>query len=228
VKHASTLVLVVLVTLGLGCRTVSREAVEPPQLGFLAGVYDRLEPGEGGEASFRYVAADADWSRYDRILLDPVQYWDDPNGDVSPDVEQLLTTYLHARLKEKLEKGGFPLAALPGPGVLRVQSALFDASAATPILRTASLVVPVGLVINAAQSVATRRFAFSGQLQAAMKVTDAQSGELLAAALDRRSGGAGVRPALQWQWGDAKAAIDFWADRFTERLRELHGKIEAK
>ncbi len=223
-----TVSLALVLLLGLGCgATLQREVEKPQRLGFLSGVYERLEPGADGEVALRYLKDGVDWSRYDRILLDPVQYWDDPDGDVGADVEQLLTSYLHAKLQQNLEQGNFPLAPLPGPGVLRVQLALLDASAATPILRTVSLVVPTALVVNAAQRLVSNRYTFSGQLQVAMKVTDARSGELLAAALDRRSGGANVRQAVQWQWGDAEAAIDFWAERFTERLRELHGRIGA-
>ena len=73
----------------------------------------------------------------------------------------------------------------------------FDASAATPVWRTVSLVVPINLVLSATGRLVTGRYSFSGQLQVAMKVTDSQCGELLAAVLDRRSGGAGIRPALQ-------------------------------
>jgi hypothetical protein len=32
---------------------------------------------------------------------------------------------------------------------------------------------------------------------------------------------------VQWEWGDAKAAIDHWAEKFAKRMQELRGRIEA-
>jgi hypothetical protein len=218
---------ILLVSFGCGS-TMQREVKEPQKLGFLAKDYHRLQPGEEGEAALVFLKDGADWSQYKAILLDPVQYWDDPEDPLSPEVEQMLTSYLHAKLRESLEQGGFRVAELPGPGVLRAQLALLDASASTPILRSVSLVVPVGLVLNTAQRFVTDSYTFSGQIQAAMRVSDSQTGEVLAAALDRRSGGANLERAVQWQWGDAKAAIDLWSERFTKRLRELHDRLGTK
>ena len=59
-----------------------------------------------------------------------------------------------------------------------------------------------------------------------MKVSDSQTGEVLAAALDRRSGGASPQSVVVWQWGDAKAAIDVWSERFAKRVRELADRLE--
>jgi hypothetical protein len=219
--------ILLLAAFTLACGTVQRGVEAPQQRGFLAGSYDRLRPGTGGEAALVYVREDAAWQSYQGILLDPVQYWDEPDGELRPDVQQMLTSYFDASVREHLKKEGFQLAELPGPGVVRVQLALLDASAATPVLRSVSLVVPFALVLNTAQRVVTDKYTFSGQIEAAMKVTDAQSGELLAAALDRRAGGANPKAVVQWEWGDAKAAIDHWAEQFARRMQELRGRIEA-
>lgn len=58
----------------------------------------------------------------------------------------------------------------------------------------------------------------------ALKATDSRTGQLLAAGLDRRSGGGSLEQAAVWQWGDAKAAMDLWSQRSTQRLVELRAK----
>jgi hypothetical protein len=228
-RRVPLLVLFALLVIGVGCgSTLQRSVEEPKRLGFLAKDEHRLQPGAEGQAALVFVKEGVDWSGYEAILLDPVQYWDDPEDPLDPDVEQMLTTYLYSKLSESLAEEGFRVAALPGPGVLRAQLALLDASASTPVLRSVSLVVPIGLVLNTAQRLVTDSYTFSGQIQAAMRVSDSQTGEVVAAALDRRSGGANLERAVQWQWGDAKAAIDLWSERFTKRLRELHDRLAPK
>jgi len=47
------------------------------------------------------------------------------------------------------------------------------------------------------------------------------TGQVLAAGVDKRSGGLSIKNADVWEWGDAKAAMDFWAQRIATRLQEL-------
>ena len=211
-----------------GCASTLPQKPETPQSkGFLVNVYDKLQPGGEGQAALRYVKPNVNWLRYQSILLEPVQYWSGADSSVSPDVAQMLTSYFYNEMKENLEKQKFTLAQLPGPGVLRVQLALMDASAATPVLRTVSLVLPQALLLNSLQRVFSGRYTFAGHIEVAMKASDASTGELLAAGLDRRSGGGGIQQAVQWQWGDAEAAMDAWAETYTARLEELRAKIKA-
>jgi len=227
--HTAIFASAVALALALGCASTLQQKPEAPaSMGFLAGVYDELEPGSEGQVALRYTNPNANWSQYHQVLLDPVQFWSGEESKLAPDAAQMLTTYFYNAMKENLEKGGFSLAELPGPGVLRAQLALLDASAATPIMRTVSLVVPQALLINAAQRAFSDKYAFSGHIEVALKVTDAQTGELLAAGLDRRSGGGGIQQAAQWKWGDAEAALDYWAELFTKRLQEYQAQMKAK
>jgi len=57
-----------------------------------------------------------------------------------------------------------------------------------------------------------------------MKVTDAISGQLLAAAIDKREGGIALSAAAQWRWGDAENAMNYWAQKISARLIELQGR----
>jgi hypothetical protein len=137
-----------------------------------------------------------------------------------------LTAYAYNELKEDLQKD-FTIVDQGGPGVLILQVALVNATASTPRLRSVSVVVPQLRVINAAQSLATGSYAFVGSAEAMMKATDAVSGQLLAAAVDKRAGGVALSSAAQWQWGDAKNAIDYWAEKIDSRLLQLQGRSAA-
>jgi hypothetical protein len=65
---------------------------------------------------------------------------------------------------------------------------------------------------------ASGTFPFVGGAQAEAKITDSVSGDLLAAAADKRIGGGSFTTGFQWQWGDAENAIDKWCEMFAERL----------
>ena len=66
--------------------------------------------------------------------------------------------------------------------------------------------------------VATGTYAFVGSAQGAMKLNDSVSGELLAAAVDKRVGGTSIKNVDVFQWGDADNAIKYWADLTDQRL----------
>jgi hypothetical protein len=85
-------------------------------------------------------------------------------------------------------------------------------------MRTVSMVVPQARTLNTLKYAATGAYAFVGGAEAEMKLTDAASGQLLAAAMDKRIGGGSLEAAAQWQWGDAENAMKAWATQLTERV----------
>lgn len=194
--------------------------------GFLGSDVSLLQPGKEGQAAMVYINSSAQWSQYTKIMLEPVEFWDSADSTVSPSDQHMLTAYAYNKLKEDLQKN-FTLVDQGGPGVLVLQVALVNATAATPGLRSVSVVVPQLRVINAAQSLASGSYAFVGSAEAMMKATDAVSGQLLAAAIDKRAGGVALSTAAQWKWGDAENAIDYWAQKIDRRLLELQGRTPA-
>ena len=189
--------------------------------GFLGDAYPLLEKGGKCQVELCYVAHGIDWKKYHGVVLEPVQFWAGEDSKVAPDAQQMLATYIYNSLDANLAKVGVNIVDLPGPGIMRAQIALTDVTTATPILRTVSVIVPQARVINQAQQLVTGSYGFSGSAEVALKVTDSQTGQLLAAAVDRRGGGGSIEQAAQWQWGDVQAAIDVWSQRFAERMAEL-------
>lgn len=204
------------------------ESGAPPAAltGFFGADYSKLQPGGEGQAAMVYINPSAQWNQYDKIMLEPIEFWDSANSSVSPSDQHMLTAYLHNKLKQDLEKH-FTLVDQGGPGVMVLQGALVNATAATPGLRSVSVVIPQARLLNGVQSLATGSYAFVGSAEAEMKLTDSTSGELLAAGIDKRAGGMALSSAAQWKWGDAENAMDYWAQKITNRLLELQGKATA-
>ena len=64
---------------------------------------------------------------------------------------------------------------------------------------------------------ATEKPAFVGAAQIELKITAAQTGKVVAAAVDRRVGGKTVGKGFD-SWADVKHAFDWWAELAAYRL----------
>ena len=115
----------------------------------------------------------------------------------------------------------FQIVDKPGPGVMNLQVALTDIEAATPVLRTVSMVVPQIRVLAMVKYAATDSYPFVGRVQGEIEVTDSKTGDVLGAAVDRRIGGGSPETAAQWKWGDVQNVMDNWAGRVATRLANL-------
>ena len=89
--------------------------------------------------------------------------------------------------------------------------ALTDAEAATPVLRSISMLVPQARVLATLKYLATGSYPFVGGAQVAAQLSDSATGTVLGEWVDRRIGGGSVETAAQWQWGDAENAITQWS-----------------
>lgn len=112
----------------------------------------------------------------------------------------------------------FIIVDQPGPGVIKLSAALTDATSAVPVLRSVSVVVPQARALSLIKMAATGTYAFVGSAQGAINLNDSMSGQLLAAAVDKRVGGTAVTNVAVWQWGDAEHAMDYWGNLIDQRL----------
>ena len=184
--------------------------------GFLKD-YSQLQPGTKDQALLVYINPNARWSQYTKVLIEPVTFWGDSSSKVSVQDQQQLCSYYYNKLNEDLAKK-FQLVNRPGPGVMTVRVALTDPTTATPVLRSVSVVIPQARLLNSVTNLATGSCAFVGSAQSEAEIDDSQTGERLAAAVDKRSGGLSIKNADVWQWGDAENAMDYWAQRMADRL----------
>jgi hypothetical protein len=186
------------------------------QTGFLKNA-SQLRPGTKDQALLVYINPDARWSQYTKVMIEPVTFWGDASSNVSVQDQQQLCSYYYNKLNEDLSQK-FQIVDRAGPGVMILRVALTDPTAATPVLRSVSVVIPQARLLNSVANLATGSYAFVGSAQSEGEVVDSQTGGRLAAAIDKRSGGLSIKNANVWQWGDAENAMDYWAQRTADRL----------
>jgi hypothetical protein len=199
------------VLLGTGCATTERRTVEqsPAICGFFGeDVCHELKPGARGEAGLRYVNPKGMFTQYDKVMIVVVGFFGSAPPKVQPKDEQRLTDLFYKNLHEALAKR-YQVVDEAGPGVMKV--ALLDAEAATAGARSITMVVPQLRVLSAGYALVAGRYPFSGGGQAAAKISDSMTEQVLGIAVDRRAGGGSLETAAQWQWGDAENAIKVWS-----------------
>jgi len=219
-KSFATMTTAVLGALLLTACTVTQKAPleqSDVRCGLLANECHKLQAGGKDQVNYRYFNPSAQWTQYDKVLIEPVTFWGGESTTVPTADQQALTNYFSQQLREQLGKK-LKLADQPGPGVLKVTVAMTDAEAATPVLRSVSMLVPQAHLLSNLKYLATGTFPFVGGAQAEVKIIDSVSGAVLAAAVDKRIGGGSAVNSFQWQWGDAEHAIDQWCEMLTERM----------
>ena len=205
-----------------GCQT-TQQVKEVTQSGFL-GDYSLLQPGAEGEAALVYVNPSANLSAYDKLLIDPVTVWLAPDSNVAEipvDERQQLANSLHTKLVEALQSD-YEIVSSPGAGVMRLSAAITEAEKRMVALDTISTVYPAARVLSQAKSMATGTQSFVGEASAEAKFTDAETGELLAAGVDRRAGGKTLEKGFG-RWADVEGAFQYWAERVRYRLCKERG-----
>ncbi len=203
-----------------GCTATQQVAVQqedPAICAFLGEVCKELTAGKEGQAGLRWINPKADLTRYNKVLIEVAGFFGAAAEKVSPEDQQRLTGFTSQTIKEQMGKR-FEVVEQPGPGVARIQLVILDAEAATPGLRTVSMVVPQARTLSTVAYAATGKYPFVGGSQAAAKLTDSVTGQVLIAAVDRRVGGGSVEAAAQWKWGDAENAIKAWSELMVNRL----------
>jgi hypothetical protein len=151
------------------------------------------------------------------VIVEMVGFFGSDPAKVSLADEQMLTDLFYKTLNDELAKK-FQIVDQPGPDVARIRVAILDAEAATRGARSLTMVVPQLRLLTTATSLVTGRYPFSGGGQAVAKVSDSVTGQIIAAGVDRRSGGGSIQAADQWQWGDAANAIQKWSELVTNGL----------
>ncbi|MBP2674584.1 MAG: hypothetical protein H6Q84_1424 [Deltaproteobacteria bacterium] len=171
---------------------------------------DILKPGTGDQALYIYKNPDAKGRQYAKLMVDPVLL----RRSAELDAEKLeniqkLANNAYLYLVEELRKD-FQIVKSPEPGAARFQMALLDAEPSSPVQNIVTSVVPIGIGVSAIQGAATGKQAGVGEITAEFKVSDAMTGELLGAAVDRRVGGKSAGGMFD-SWHNADESVKFWA-----------------
>ena len=207
-----------------GCKTsraVSHKHVETS--GFL-GNYSQLHPGVGDQAALVYFNPDADWKKYTKIKIEPVQLWnsgdpDSPMGKLSPGDQQMLMGTFYDALITNLSKD-FQLVDQPGPNVIVVRSALTQAKKSKPVSNLITSVYFPLRAVSFGKRLVTGTDIAVGSVTVEVELLDGQTNQRLAAAVDRRAGTKAWRTKFNNTWSDVELAFDYWAKRLDMRLVE--------
>lgn len=171
-----------------------------------------LKPGTGDQALYRYQNPDAKVRRYTKILVDPVLLGKSAELDAETlGNYQKLANNAFAYLVEEL-RNDFQIVESPEPETIRIQLAILDADPSSKVRNIISSVLPIGIGISAIKGASTGKQTGVGEITAEFKITDAMTGELLGAAIDRRVGGKDVGGMFD-SWYNADAALKYWAKR---------------
>jgi len=180
--------------------------------------YSLLRPGGEGEALLVYKNPQVDFSTYRTIYVEPVIVLLSKQSSVPQDELEKLGADLRSKMIWKLKEDFLVVPELK-PGALRLELALTEAvpsDVGMDIITT--LLPPVG-VLSSAQKLATGTQAFVGRASVEGKITDGDTGTLLAAAVDRRMGGRTLDGSMD-TWNDVQQAFEYWATKLAQRLRE--------
>jgi hypothetical protein len=173
---------------------------------------DILKPGTGDQALYRYQNPDAKGRRYTKILVDPVLLRRSAELDAEKlENYQKLANNAFAYLVQELQND-YQIVKSPEPETLRIQLAILDADPSSRVSNILTSVIPIGIGISAIKGASTGKQSGVGEITVEFKISDAMTGELLGAAVDRRVGGKDVGGMFD-SWYNADVALKYWAKR---------------
>lgn len=212
IKTTSILAVCIIICLLLGGCTAGMQARDVDIKQSLLVNPSILEKGSGEQALYRYVNPKADIKKYTKIMVEPVLI--EKQGELDAKERenyQKLANNAYIYLTREL-KHDYHIIQAPEPGTLRVQMAIIDADSSKPVRNITSSIIPIGIGISLAKYGATGKQSGVGEITGEFKITDAVSGELLGAGLDRRVGGKNIEGVFD-TWNHADAALQYWAKR---------------
>ncbi len=187
-----------------------------------------LRPGEGDFApDLVYIGDGARSGSYDKILMDPILYFAplEQMRTVSSSDRQTLLNNLHILIARELSKD-FLLALEPQRGTVRVQFAVLPATQEPVALDTVAMVARVNPDKQIVNDALTSPLIHGSDLMVEAEWTDAVTGEVLGATVDRHFGQASLDPAKLKSWADVNRFLEAYAVLVRYRLcrfRELEG-----
>ena len=203
----------------------TRHATHVDKSGFLGEeLYEKLTPGDpskGEFAALRWVDPKESGlhPNLKRIILDHIVLYRQPQhfgGGESNEASQELLNYFYNKMYVELSKR-YEIVDMPGPGTIRIQIAVTDYEQSWVALDMISTVVPQLRAVSTLKMLATEKPAFVGAAQIEFKITEAQTGKIVAAAVDRRVGGKTIGKGFD-SWADVKHAFDWWSELTAYRL----------
>jgi uncharacterized protein DUF3313 len=195
--------------------------------GFLKD-YSKLHPAaDDTEATLAYFASDkAKFKSYKKVWLEPVEVWRGEKSDakdLDKEDADYVSQYLWSRVDEELRKD-YLVVRGAGPGVMRVRIGITEAGKGIPVVDNLTAAYPAAMVLSKGKKYIGGTESFVGKASIEVEVTDSETGELLAEAVDRRGGGKYAWKPLS-RWEDFEQASAYWAKKFAWRACMMRGEV---
>ena len=149
----------------------------------------KLTPdASAGQDSWTYRNPKADVTRYKSFIIQPTAISTDPAanwGKATEADKQKYAEQFTTALRDEIGKS-YDLTTKKGPDVGVMRLTLLGVTPNSPIA-IATRVTPMGFALSSVKSIRGKPGTFSGSAQVAFELTDSRSGELIAAAIRRRS-----------------------------------------
>jgi hypothetical protein len=138
--------------------------------------------------AWTYRNPKADVTRYKSFIIEPTAISTDPAANWGKTTEadrQKYAEQFTTALRDEITKS-YSLTTKKGPDVGSIRLTLLGVTPNSPIA-IATRVTPMGFALSSVKSLRGKPGTFSGSAQVAFELTDSRSGELVAAAIRRRS-----------------------------------------
>lgn len=203
------------------CKT-TRQVHEDQQSGFLDDHYSLLQKGEKGQANYIYIDQNANWGKYTKIWIKPIELWksDDPDSRLNKmdeETQKMLTQVAYNALYEALTNN-FQVVDHGGPDVLIIHAAITDGRPSKPVMNFVTSVYLPLKVVSFGKRLITGTDIGVGMVTAEAEFLDGQTGQIVCAAMDARAGTKALRTKFNSTWGDARLAFEWWGKRMDKRL----------
>ena len=199
----------------LGCAT--QETQTKSEIPGFLGDYSMLKEQKdaSGEPVRRYVSSKLAPGAYQKLLIDAVQFYPAPQTSEFVDMKTYndVRNYVEAQMRSKLG-GRVPLATAPGPGVVRVRTAITAVAAETPGLKPYE-VLPIGMAFSA-----IRGRGKDAVLGIEVDMLDSQTGERIGAAVRRGTGEHLGSDETKLTLDHLRPLLDKWTDAGAQFVAE--------
>lgn len=179
----------------------------------------------GGE-SWTYAQPVSRFAKYRTVIVLPTKVYQGADAQfegIEPADRARFAAMITDELRSEMAKS-FPAPAKPQADTLRIQVTLLGGEKTKGGVATATRVTPIGIGLSAVKSALGKQGTLTGSLLYAVEVHDAQTNELLLAAVRRRTPDPLDVPATLSTTDTVKAVAREFADGARKRLEQLTGQ----
>lgn len=187
---------------------------------------DELAQDKPKSESWTYAKPGLNTASYKQLMIEPTAVYDGPDAQfdgIDPKDRKKFAEIMTKELREELAKS-ISIVDKPAANTMRLQVTILGAEKTKGGLATATRLTTFGLVSSAFKSATDKPGTMTGSLLVAVELYDASNGELLLAAVRRRTPDALDIPATLSTSDTMKAIARDFAKTAGERLEKLNEK----